>query len=160
MTDYLTNEEIIVLEKDLRRSYFMGLLVGFMVLIICFILVLDLPDAMNIQQVLLIVGLFLSVLACTHYFTKNLRSDISKGLKELVEYEILDKSAFEDDDPGLGGSKITYHLKTNNKKFSVNKDLYYEANIHDYVIEHLAPITGQLLKLELKKNASLQQRVL
>jgi hypothetical protein len=41
----------------------------------------------------------------------------------------------------------------------VNKELYYEAIIHDHLIEHLAPNTGQILKLELKKNASLQQRV-
>jgi hypothetical protein len=159
MIEYLTNEEINLLKKDLRRSYISGFLIGLMLIMICLILILFTADKLTLKHAFLILGIALSVLAFTYYFTKELRFDISKGVKELIEYEIIDKSSFEDDDPGLGGFKITHHLKTNYKKFSVDKELYEKANIQDHLIEHLTPITRQSLKLELKNNASLQQRV-
>lgn len=148
----LTNDELISLKKDLRMAYFTGSIIGIMAVLILFFIILALNNKINAE----FIGLCLLVTAVTWYlilfFTKDSRLEIANGLKNVTTYQILEKRSFEDDEPGLGGYVIKYHLITSEKRFSVEKILYDSANENDYLIEHSTPLTGKTLKLEIKKN--------
>jgi hypothetical protein len=142
-------DEVSSLKRDLRRAYITGFLIGLMVLIIGGLLGLVTSDGFSMINIFIISGLFIMSIYLGIYFTKNLRSDIKNGIKELRDFEIIDKVAFEDDDPGKGGLKAKYHLVTKHKTFSVDKEFFIKSNISDIIVEHTAPLTGELLKIEI-----------
>jgi hypothetical protein len=150
-TEPLTEDENATLTKVLKRSYLTGLTICCMATLLFVILMLVLANKISIEYILILISLDFLILLITRLTTKNLRLDITNGLKELREYQIINKISFFDDEPGLGGGPIMrYHLITKLKKFSVDMEFFEKANINDWIIDHEAPLTKEPLRLELK----------
>jgi hypothetical protein len=160
-TDYkkesLTQEEIDTLEKDLKKAYLTGFIIGIMLSCIYLLIVFALLDG----KCFLVVPLILFVtFIITIRTTRNRRKEIDDCFKEVRKYQIIDKISFWDDNPGFSGGPIMkYRLTSKYKRFSVSKELYERADVNDWVIEHETRLSKESLKIEILKNASIQQQV-
>jgi hypothetical protein len=147
----LTDGETRILTKVLKKAYLTGLAILCMATILYIVVVFAIDNNLSRSIVLVMIGLDTVILIITILATRNIRHDIINGVKEVREYQILDKISYLDDDPGLGGGpKMKYQLITKFKKFTVDEIFYNNANIDCWIIEHEAPLTKESFKLELK----------
>jgi hypothetical protein len=153
----LTHEEIDSLEKNLKKAYLTGFIIGIMLSGMYSIIVFALLDR---KYFLIVPVILILTFIITIRTTGNRRIEIDGCFKEIRKYQIIEKISFWDDNPGLSGGPIMkYHLISKFKRFSVSSELYERANINDWVIEHETPLSKESMKIEILNNASIQQRV-
>jgi len=84
--------------------------------------------------------------------------DINSGEKELIEKKVQKKLFFIDHEPGSGsliiGQKMkafeSYNLVIEGKRYNVEKELFEKTEEDGIVFFHIAPVSDELLKIDLK----------
>jgi hypothetical protein len=148
-TESLTSEEIASMKKDLKNSYLIGVLLGIMLIFLSLLISFALMENILFEYFLIIPLIVIIVTTLFWIGTRNRRLDISNGYKKLTTYQIVEKKSYWDDEPGLGGMKMKYVLYSDIKKFFIEKSIYYQAQIGDYLLEHETPLTRETLKIEI-----------
>ena len=146
-SEYLTDEEIAILRKSLSESYLIGFLIFTIITALYLILIFGLSGNFSISFWVILCIIDLSILVMTYWSQKNLRLDISGGVKNLVEYQIVNKIEFWDREPEAIMAKMKYQLITKDKYFIVDRIFYDKLNANDWIVEHETPMAKKSLKL-------------
>jgi hypothetical protein len=148
-TESLTIEEITSMKKDLKNSYLIGVLLGIMLIFVSLLISFTLMENLIFEYYFIIPAIVIIVTTSFWIGTRNRRLDLSNGYKKLTTYQIVEKRSYWDDEPGLGGMKMKYVLRSDSKSFFLEKSLYYQAQIGDCIVEHETPLTRETLRIEI-----------
>lgn len=154
MTSRLTNEDI----KKLRSNCRPGIIISIITFFIGMLMILGGFFELKVKDIFLSM-LILSILCILLGFIiiRNTLSDIRNGEKILEVKTIKQKEYKLDYEVGSGtliGQKMKsvdiWYLIIDNYKYSVEKDFFDSAKEGDEILFHIAPISKELLKMELK----------
>jgi hypothetical protein len=150
-TESLTAEEVASLKGKLNNTYLIGMMMGIMSIVLSLMLSFAFLDNIQPEYYIIIPLILILTTSGTWIGTRKRRLEIAGGYKELNWYQIVDRRSYWDDEPGLGGMKMKYVLRSDRKEFFVEKLIYYQAQIGDHLIEHETPLTRETLKIEIVK---------
>jgi hypothetical protein len=154
-TDKLTIIELKDLKKRLRSNYFTGAMGFFMAYFFFHIIYLAGTGNWFVPkfEILVILGLLISILLITYFLSRELSSEIKTGLK-IIEYKIIEnKLSYLDKQDRLSVVKTNFVIIAENKRFIVSEDFYKKAEISDLLLIHQTPIRKEELKLEIEKQS-------
>lgn len=149
----LSDEELSKLKKALSLKYVTaGLSIIAAGLIVQIILM---SEDFNEKKIIIAWSLFgivsLAIVIFTLFYSRDLRTDINESSKTVREFIIENKGFFEDDEPGIAGSYITYFIVSEEYKFVVDKTLFDKAEKGDTLIKQYSTNSLVLLKYEIRK---------
>lgn len=149
----LSDEELSKLKKALSLKYVTaGLSIIAAGLIVQIILM---SEDFNEKKIIIAWSLFgivsLAIVIVTLFYSRDLRTDINESSKTVREFIIENKGFFEDDEPGIAGSYITYFIVSEEYKFVVDKTLFDKAEKGDTLIKQYSTNSLVLLKYEIRK---------
>jgi hypothetical protein len=148
-TESLTIEEIASMKKNLKDSYLIGALLGMMLILLSLLISISYMENLLYEYYIIIPAILIIVTSISWIGTNKRRLEILNGYKKLTTYLIVEKKSYLDDEPGLGGMKMKYVLFSDIKKFFIEKSIYYQSQIGDYLVEHETPLTRETLKIEI-----------
>lgn len=155
-SEILTIEELKDLKKRLRSNYFTGSIGFLMAYFLFHIIYLSGTGKWLLPkfEILVILGLLVSILLITYFLSWELKSEIKSGLK-IIEYKIIeDKLSYLDKQDRLSSVKTNYAIIAENKRYIVSEEIYKKAEISDYLLIHQTPIRKEELKLEINKQSN------
>lgn len=148
---FFDDNELKKIKKTLRSNYFTASLIGIMIVFMLHLFYIVGSFSFKILYVEIVgIMIFFGIMTLTRFLNRNLRNDIKGGLKIIKEYIIEKKGSYEDNDSGLGGWNTKYYFMTESRKFFVEKNIYEKAEIGDIILEHLAPISKEEIKIEVR----------
>lgn len=154
-TEVLTTKELNDLKKQLSSNYFTGLVIFIMIYFLYHIIYLAGTGKWLIPrfEMLIFLGFLLFILSITYYLSKELKSEITSGLKIIVFKTIENKRTYMDKQDRLSFVKTIYVIIADNKKYLVSEELYKKAEISDFLLIHKTPIREEELKIEIEKKS-------
>jgi ABC-type transport system involved in multi-copper enzyme maturation permease subunit len=160
MKEKLTAEDIRLLKYSCRPGILTAL--GFFVILLFILFASYLNDESiiaNRKELIVVIGLliFTPIILGFSMIRKYL-IDINSGEKELIEKKVQKKLFYIDYEPGSGslfiGQKMkafeSYNLVIEGKKYNVEKELFEKTEEDGTVFFHIAPVSDELLKIDLK----------
>ena len=155
-SDVFSEQELSSLKHELRLSYFTAAS-GFLIVMLVIQSLMYAADRSKILklEILVITGTVILFYFLTTYFTRELRSEIRDGRKIIIFKLIEEKINYMDRQDRFSPETKKYVIHTNEQKYLVTEVQYKEAEVSDYLVIHMTPLSELIIRIEIVKKESL-----
>ena len=160
MKEKITEEDIRLLKYSCRPGIIFALGIFVLLLLLLLLNLFGYNSIVSIKKdFFIVIGLLILIPTILGFsMTRKYLIDINNGEKELIKKKVQKKLNYTDYEPGSGslfiGQKMkafeSYNLIIEGQRYNVEKELFEKTIEDGYVFFHIAPISGELLKIDVK----------